>query len=351
MDSNVFPRQQGRALSNGTRKRVAAVVTASTLVLGLYSAPSVHADDVDQLIKQMEEISHRATAKSEEIKALEEKIETAKGDIAKLNSQAERAQKDAARALNEREDYQVDVDRIALRKYRNTQTDAIVSSLESGNPQEVIDRASYLGSISRSTERTLDGLHRNRQLAADRATDADIALAVANFRTIQLEADKEKLLEDQKKLDKEIRAIEDKVDSLSPEERARWIEKNGPVDSANIPASAYGNDVVAAALSKIGSPYGWGAAGPSEFDCSGLMFWSYAQQGKSIPRTSQAQLAGGTPVPLNALKPGDIVGYYPGVTHVAMYIGDGQVVHASDYGIPVQVVPLNSMPVQGAVRY
>ena len=81
------------------------------------------------------------------------------------------------------------------------------------------------------------------------------------------------------------------------------------------------------------------------------MVWSYQQMGKSIPRTSQAQLAGGTPVPMDQLQPGDIVGYYPGVTHVGMYIGDGQVVHASTYGVPVAVVPLNSMPVQGAVRY
>ena len=75
------------------------------------------------------------------------------------------------------------------------------------------------------------------------------------------------------------------------------------------------------------------------------------QNGIGIPRTSQAQLAGGTPVSMGELQPGDIIGYYPGVTHVGMYIGDGMVVHASDYGIPVQVVPVNSMPVQGAVRY
>ena len=54
---------------------------------------------------------------------------------------------------------------------------------------------------------------------------------------------------------------------------------------------------------------------------------------------------------MDALQPGDIIGYYPGVTHVGMYVGDGMVVHSSDYGIPIQVVPLNSMPVQGAVRY
>ncbi|MDU6418411.1 MAG: NlpC/P60 family protein, partial [Corynebacterium sp.] len=50
-------------------------------------------------------------------------------------------------------------------------------------------------------------------------------------------------------------------------------------------------------------------------------------------------------------QPGDIVGYYPGVTHVGMYIGNGQVVHASTYGVPVQVVPLKSMPITGTARY
>ena len=95
----------------------------------------------------------------------------------------------------------------------------------------------------------------------------------------------------------------------------------------------------------------YGAAGPNAFDCSGFTSWVYSQAGISIPRTSQAQLAGGTPVPLSQLEPGDIIGYYPGVTHVGMYIGNGQVVHASTYGVPVQVVPLKSMPITGTARY
>ena len=81
------------------------------------------------------------------------------------------------------------------------------------------------------------------------------------------------------------------------------------------------------------------------------MVWAYQQVGKSIPRTSQAQLAGGQPVSIDALQPGDVIAYFPGATHVGMYIGDGKIVHASDYGIPVQVVPADSMPIAGAVRY
>ena len=109
--------------------------------------------------------------------------------------------------------------------------------------------------------------------------------------------------------------------------------------------------VVDAAMSRQGSPYVYGAAGPNAFDCSGLVYWAHAQAGKSIPRTSQAQLAGGRPVSLNALQPGDVIGYYPGVTHVGLYIGNGMVVHASTPGTPVGVVPMYSMPVVGAARF
>ncbi|KAB3521072.1 hypothetical protein GC425_06200 [Corynebacterium sp. zg254] len=153
------------------------------------------------------------------------------------------------------------------------------------------------------------------------------------------------------------------VDNLSPADRERWVAQNGPIDvnvdeflsrlkaGGSPAASAYAQGVVGAALSKLGSPYSWGAAGPDAFDCSGLMYWSYQQQGKTIPRTSQAQLNGGQSVSRDSIQPGDIVAYYPGATHVGMYIGDGKIVHASDYGIPVQVVPLDSMPIVGISRY
>nr|WP_242516463.1 C40 family peptidase [Corynebacterium mendelii] len=106
-----------------------------------------------------------------------------------------------------------------------------------------------------------------------------------------------------------------------------------------------------AAFTKLGAPYVWGATGPDEFDCSGLVVWSYLQTGKRLPRTSQAQMRAGTPVEKKDLQPGDVIGFYPGATHVGLYAGNGMVIHASDYGIPLQVVPLGSMPYYGARRY
>lgn len=111
--------------------------------------------------------------------------------------------------------------------------------------------------------------------------------------------------------------------------------------SAPVPSgSSKGAAAVAAALSKVGSPYVYGAAGPNAFDCSGLTSWAWAQAGVSIPRTSSAQ--GNLPsVPLDQLQPGDLVTYYSPVSHVAMYIGGGQVVHASTETKPVYVTSIN----------
>ncbi|MBK4137587.1 endopeptidase [Corynebacterium macginleyi] len=115
--------------------------------------------------------------------------------------------------------------------------------------------------------------------------------------------------------------------------------------------STVGQRALEAARSVIGSPYVYGAAGPSAFDCSGLTSWAYAQAGVQIPRTSQAQAAGGTPVPLDQLQPGDIISYYSGASHVGIYTGNGTIIDALNSGIPVQERDLNYMPIYNAVRF
>ncbi|WP_313503553.1 C40 family peptidase [Corynebacterium variabile] len=120
---------------------------------------------------------------------------------------------------------------------------------------------------------------------------------------------------------------------------------------ASAAPTSTGQKIADAAMSKQGAPYVWGATGPSSFDCSGLTSWAYNQVGKSIPRISGAQASGGTSVSLNALQPGDIISYYSGASHVAIYIGDGKIVHAVNEGTPVQVNDINYMPINNAVRF
>jgi hypothetical protein len=110
--------------------------------------------------------------------------------------------------------------------------------------------------------------------------------------------------------------------------------------------------VVAAARSRIGCPYVWGATGPDTFDCSGLVVWAYEQIGMTLPRTSEQQAAAGQPVSRDALQPGDVIIYYPDASHVGLCSGGGNVIHASTYGVPVAEVPLDyAGPFNTARRY
>ncbi|WP_448852350.1 C40 family peptidase [Corynebacterium sp. 335C] len=118
-----------------------------------------------------------------------------------------------------------------------------------------------------------------------------------------------------------------------------------------VQAVSAGQQIVSAARSKIGSPYVWGAAGPNQFDCSGLTSWAYQQVGKSIPRTSQEQAASGQRVGQGAEQPGDIIAFYGGATHVGIYSGGGNVVHAPQAGDVVKEVPMSYMPYHSAVRF
>ncbi|MGL5829269.1 MAG: NlpC/P60 family protein, partial [Angustibacter sp.] len=108
--------------------------------------------------------------------------------------------------------------------------------------------------------------------------------------------------------------------------------------SQQVPAVAAPNGIASAAIqaaaSKLGAPYRWGAVGPNQFDCSGLMLWAYAQAGVSLPRTSRAQFAGLPQVPLSSAMPGDLIFYAaspndPGsIYHVGMYLGQGLSLYA-----------------------
>jgi cell wall-associated NlpC family hydrolase len=128
-----------------------------------------------------------------------------------------------------------------------------------------------------------------------------------------------------------------------------------PPDGALAPdmpgGTGEGMMAVQAALTRIGSPYSWGGSGPNQFDCSGLVMWAFQQAGISLPHSSQALARGGQPVDTSQMQPGDVVNYYSDASHTAIYIGDGMMVHASTYGTPVRVAPVNNAPIYNVRRY
>jgi cell wall-associated NlpC family hydrolase len=115
-------------------------------------------------------------------------------------------------------------------------------------------------------------------------------------------------------------------------------------------SSSTGGSAASIALGQLGTPYVWGGGAPGGFDCSGLIAWAYAQVGVSLPHHAASQYAMGTPVPMDALEPGDIVSFH-GSGHAGIYIGGGQYVHAPQTGDVVKVSSLaDRSDIDGAVR-
>jgi len=117
------------------------------------------------------------------------------------------------------------------------------------------------------------------------------------------------------------------------------------------------NVVLQAAMSRRGMPYVWGAAGPRSFDCSGLVQWSFAQAGITMPRVAADQARTGPAVPVSQLRPGDLLFYHTDqtdptyISHVAMYLGNGWMIQAPEPGMDVEVVPADfGTEFAGAVR-
>jgi cell wall-associated NlpC family hydrolase len=107
---------------------------------------------------------------------------------------------------------------------------------------------------------------------------------------------------------------------------------------------------VNAALSKQGSPYAWGAKGPSKFDCSGLVQYAYQRAGIHLPSGTKAQRSAGKAVSQSRLKPGDVIFFYRSASHVGIYVGGDKVVHAPTEGQVVKVENYKSIGPVNTIR-
>lgn len=136
---------------------------------------------------------------------------------------------------------------------------------------------------------------------------------------------------------------------------ARWISTSylAPTYSAPVSTDSRIQAAVDYALAQVGDDYVWAAEGPNAFDCSGLTMMAMRQAGVSLPHYSRDQSQMGTAVSRDNLKPGDLIFWYSPVSHVSIYIGNGEMVHARNttYGVVKQTVASYPAPWAGARRY
>ncbi|WP_369358234.1 NlpC/P60 family protein [Streptomyces sp. cg2] len=122
----------------------------------------------------------------------------------------------------------------------------------------------------------------------------------------------------------------------------------GTSDSGSYSTKA--GKALAFARAQIGKPYVWGATGPSSYDCSGLTQAAWRAAGVDLPRTTWDQVKVGTRVASSDLQPGDLVFFFNDISHVGMYIGGGEMIHAPHPGASVRVESIYGMPIYGSVR-
>ncbi|OIK29475.1 hypothetical protein VT52_001120 [Streptomyces malaysiense] len=321
-------------------------MSAAVAALGAVPAQAApHPDaraEVDRLYTQAEQATQAYDRAQERTDALRREVRYAQDRVA-------RRQQDVNTLREE-------LGSLAGAQYRSGGIDPAVALLFSDDPDDYLDKAATLDRISAQEAGRLRELRSAlRELDQERAEAADELDALDRSRRA-VAAHK--------------RAVEDKLararqllNSLSASDRAAYERSSrsaGP-DRLGLPglsglpgvAGAPGvraAAALAAARSALGRPYVWGANGPAGFDCSGLMQWSYAHAGIQLPRTSQEQRFAGRRVPLSQARPGDLVIYRSDASHVAMYVGHGQVIHAPHPGAAVRYDPVGMMPVSSVTR-
>lgn len=141
------------------------------------------------------------------------------------------------------------------------------------------------------------------------------------------------------------------ADESEPEPEPESAPESAPKPEPAAPASSgNGGGAVGTALAQVGDAYVWGAEGPDAFDCSGLTMYAWAAGGASLPHSAAMQSTMGVPVTRDSLQPGDLVFYYSPISHVGIYAGNGQLVHAANPSAPVNVTSVDSMPIAAMRR-
>lgn len=369
--------RRGRGVAFAAITGAILLGTVASVDPGAQAAP----DPIDQAKVRLAQLDEQTSKVQEDYTEAQAALDKAQKDL-------DRSQRDLKIQSDKVATMRKALGRVALSDYQSgggvSMTTQLVASGDSGQ------FLSKLATIQNATERTSVQF---QDFQAEQARLKSMkSQAEADRATIESQRNQQaKLLADAKKKEQEAKQV---VDRLTAQQRAELKRQQaaeaqaaaahavsrsagrptdqqsalGQPSSSSTQASQTGSQVpipdpshgvssraqsaLNFALAQLGKPYIWGGTGPTGYDCSGLMMASWGKAGVSLPRTAAAQYAAGTPVSTSDLQPGDLVFFYPGITHVGMYIGDGKFIHASSPRTGIKVSVLAQQPsYQGARRF
>ncbi|MEV7421256.1 MULTISPECIES: C40 family peptidase [unclassified Streptomyces] len=337
----------GQAGRTAATLALAGAATATTAV-----APSpAHAEPrltAAQVKAKVDRLYEQAESATERYNGAKVKADDARASLTLLRDEAARR----AEGLNTSRDA---LGSIAAAQYRSGGLDPAVQLGLSSKPEEFLEGAAL-------AERT--GARQAAMIASIRRELGQIAglRARADSRVADLRARQSELARHKSDVRAKLDSAQRLLDRLTTAQRARYDQRNAPdsdgqqgqgrgqragaVPAPNSRASA----AVSFAYGAIGKPYVWGATGPGSFDCSGLTQAAWRSAGVSLPRTTYTQINAGRRVGRDQLAPGDLVFFFSGVSHVGIYVGGGQMIHAPRPGSAVRLAPIDQMPFAGAAR-
>jgi peptidoglycan DL-endopeptidase CwlO len=324
-----------RTVSRRVVPLAVAVATVAVLLAGgssgaqtVRSQPSLAA-----LVAEAKQLSN-------EVDSLGQQYDGLRIQLAHAKSEAQTAKLAASRAEAAMAGSQKAVAQLAAMGYMNGGLDPTLQMLASGNAEQFLSQASTLEELNNEASMRLTTLQ-GEQLAAVRAqVTAKEEIATAN----QL----------QSQINSKVHTINAKLNILNSSAMTQAMaifDQTGSYPNFVLPeATTVGTVALRAALTRRGDPYVWGAAGPGEFDCSGLVVWAFAQEGISLPHYTGSLWNSGMHVSESDLEPGDLVFFFADISHVGIYIGNGLMVDAPSAGQVVQVQEVFWDDYVGAVR-
>lgn len=275
-------------------------------------------------------------------------MNTANVNIAKQQAVAKRAGKDVAvakraeqAALAEENKYLKQVDKLTDASFEGARLNQLSALLTGTSARDFLNRATDLQALAADSTATLSKFSDAVKAAKAAERRAEDDLKTAQAATAHAEKLRNELAAQGKQLQHQITALVAAKSALSPSALAELANKG--VDGVFIPPPGIRGQAMEIALRQRGKPYIWAAAGPSSFDCSGLVIYSYRLAGMpGLPHSSQVLATMGTRVSRSDLQPGDLVFFGSPVHHVGIYVGNGLMVNAPNFGEVVKVEPLFS---------
>ncbi|MGI3785890.1 MAG: NlpC/P60 family protein, partial [Janthinobacterium lividum] len=303
---------------------------------------------------QIEQLQVDAEALDQNYLAVKQQVDASKADLA-LKQQDSQLQAQKVDALRKQ------VGQAALAQFQDRNVDTAAQLFLDSDTEGFLSQMSTIEKVGANQNRVLQDFQQQRASLTDLQRSRQTELASLEKKETDLAALKagsDKKLTEAKavlaKLTTEQQQALAKQNQQQSDDATTLAESALGTTPATPDTSKAGNEkgqiALAWARKQLGKPYRFGATGPSAYDCSGLTLGAWKAAGVSINRTSQAQFRNGRAVSRSDLQPGDLVFFYGGISHVALYVGNGTIIHAPHPGASVRYAKLSTMPFAGARR-